>query len=87
MSKRLQVLIDEVEYRRIRKVAREHNLTVAEWVRHALRQAAAQQPGGNVEKKLASVRAAAALDLAPSPDIDQMNAEIEQGYLEPERRD
>jgi hypothetical protein len=87
MSKRLQVLIDEGEYRRIRKLAKEHRVTVAEWVRHALRQAAAQQPNGSMEKKLAAVRAAGALNLAPSPDIDQMNAEIEQGYLEPSRED
>jgi len=82
MSKRLQVLIDEPEFRRIRRLARERSLTVAEWVRHALRDAAAQQPEKNIDKKLAAVRAAAALELAPSPDIDRMNAEIEQGYSE-----
>jgi hypothetical protein len=35
---------------------------------------------GDVEQKLAAVRAAAELNCAPSPDIDVMLAEIEQGY-------
>jgi hypothetical protein len=34
-----------------------------------------------IEKKLAIVRAAAALNLGREVDIDQMLAEIEQGYL------
>jgi hypothetical protein len=39
------------------------------------------KPQDEVEKKLAVVRAAAALDVGPAPDIEQMLAEIEQGYL------
>ena len=33
MSKRLQVLLDEEEYKEIQGVARRHRVTLAEWVR------------------------------------------------------
>ena len=39
MSKRLQVLLDEPEWREIQKAARAERKTVAEWVRQALRTA------------------------------------------------
>ena len=79
MTKRLQVLIDDAEYRRIQRIARRRGLTLAEWVRHALRAAYREEPLGDQDKKLAAVRAAAAHDF-PTADIDQMLAEIAAGY-------
>ena len=39
MSKRLQVLLDESEWRDIQRAARAEKSTIAEWVRRVLRQA------------------------------------------------
>jgi hypothetical protein len=80
MSKRLQVLLDEIELREIRRSARASRMTVAEWVRQALRAARARTPNTDAAKKLEHVRAAARHAL-PTADIDQMLKEIERGYL------
>jgi hypothetical protein len=85
MSKRLQVLLDEAEYREVRKLARAEKLTVAAWVRQALRMARRAQPTGNVERKLAAIEAAARHDF-PTGDISQMLDEIEKGYLSRDAR-
>jgi hypothetical protein len=79
MSKRLQVLLSESELRDIQRIARRQRLTVAEWVRQALRAARRREPGGDVAKKLDAVRAAARHTF-PTADIDQMLAEVERGY-------
>jgi hypothetical protein len=44
MSQRLQVLLDEAELREIRKLARRERMSVAEWVRGALRRARQKAP-------------------------------------------
>lgn len=80
MSKRLQVLLDEAELREIRRIARAQRMTVAEWVRQALRAARQREPRSDVERKLEGIRAAARHGF-PTADIDQMLAEIERGYL------
>jgi hypothetical protein len=80
MSKRLQVLLDEAEFREIQRTARAHRMTVAEWVRHALRAARRRESSGDVEKKLAAIRRAMQYQF-PTADIEQMNEEIERGYL------
>ncbi len=51
MPKRLQVLLDEEEYKEIQGVARRQRVTLAEWVRQALGQARSNHPG-TVEAKL-----------------------------------
>ncbi len=79
MSIRLQVLVEEAELAEIREIARRQRMTVSEWVRQALRSARRDQPRMHVKSKLDAIRAASTLDF-PSPDIDQMLAEIEQGY-------
>lgn len=79
MSKRLQVLLEEDELREIRKVARARRMTVAEWVRGAMRDARSAEPATPPERKLAAVRAASR-HAFPTADIDQMLAEIERGY-------
>jgi transposase-like protein len=80
MSQRLQVLLNEAEFAEIRRVARRHRMTVAEWVRQALRQARSGESTADPRRKLAAVREAAACAY-PAPDIDRMLAEIERGYL------
>jgi predicted RNase H-like nuclease len=86
MSKRLQVLLDEAELRDIQRLARAQRMTVAEWVRRALRAARRREPLREAGKKLDVVRAAAGHSF-PTADIDAMLGEIEGGYLgKPPRR-
>ena len=79
MSKRLQVLLEESEFAEIRRLAKRGNVTVAEWVREALRSARRTRPTKDAARKLAAVREAAKLDY-PTSDIHTMLAEIERGY-------
>ena len=79
MSKRLQVLLDETELEEIQRIARSQNMTVAEWVRQAIRAMRRTQPSGDVKRKLEVVRAAAKHSY-PTGNIAQMLAEIEKGY-------
>jgi hypothetical protein len=79
MSKRLQVLIEETEYAEIQELARAGGMTTAEWVRTALRRAKREYPHARADRKLAAIEAAAMYGF-PTADIDQMVAEIEQGY-------
>jgi hypothetical protein len=80
VAKRLQVILQDPEYREVQRAARSRHMTIAEWVRQALVRARSQESSGNVEKKLAAVRAAVQYNF-PAGDIDSINAEIEQGYL------
>ena len=80
MSKRLQVLLDEPEWREVQRAARAQRTTMAEWVRQALRAARRREPLGGADRKLAAVRSAAR-HAYPVADIDQMLADIERGYL------
>lgn len=80
MSKRLQVLLDEKEYREIQQVARRRRMTVAEWVRQALRLARRREPLRDADRKLGAVRAAIEHDF-PTGEIEQILSEIESGYL------
>lgn len=79
MSKRLQVLLDESELREVRRIARRHQMTVAEWVRRALRAARRAEPSRAADRKVAVVRAASRHEF-PTADIGRMLAEIESGY-------
>jgi hypothetical protein len=84
MVKRLQVLLDEAELRAIQRLARHRGITLADWVRQALRAAYQREPKADPDTKLARVHAALRHDF-PAPDIDQMLAEIAAGYrLDPE---
>jgi hypothetical protein len=58
MAKRLQVLLDEAEFRDLRRIARAHRMTVAAWVRQTLRAARQREPLGDAAGKIAAVRAA-----------------------------
>ena len=85
MTKRMQVLLDEGEYRRIQRIARRRGQSLAEWVRQALRAASRDEPDRGVDKKLAALRAATA-HAFPTADIDRMLTEIERGYAETSER-
>lgn len=81
MSKRLQVVIDDAELRRFQRAARKAKMTLSEWVRQSLRRAEIEADVGHAERKRELVRWASKLD-HPTGDIDQINEEIEKGYLE-----
>ena len=77
MSKRLQVLFDEEEYQEIQGVARGQRLTVAEWVRQALRKARNDDPG-SIEARLRIIAEASRHEF-PTADIELMIEEIAAG--------
>lgn len=79
MSKRLQVMIPDEELREIQALARREKVSVAEWVRRALRGARQSQPRIDIQRKLEAVRSAIGFDF-PIADIDRMLEEIESGY-------
>lgn len=79
MAKRLQVILQDPEYREIQKMARTRHMSLAEWVRQALDLARRREPLGSTGKKLDVIRAAAQRNY-PTGDIDSMLAEIEKGY-------
>jgi hypothetical protein len=79
MAKRLQVILQDPEYREIQRMARGRRMSLAEWVRQALDLARRREPLGGAGKKLEVIRAAAQHDY-PTGDIGSMLAEIEKGY-------
>jgi hypothetical protein len=85
MAKRLQVILQDPEYREIQRAADAQRLSIAAWVRQALAAARRREPVGNVGKKLDAVRAATRHSY-PTADINDMLAEIERGYGTSDRR-
>lgn len=79
MPKRLQVIVQDPEYRDIQRAARLQRMSIAEWVRQALVQARKSQPSREIASKLEVIRAAARMEF-PTADIDRMLDEIERGY-------
>lgn len=75
MAKRLQVILQDAEYREIRLVARSRRMSIAAWVRQALDIARRRESTSDVAKKLAAIRAAARHNF-PSGDIASMLADI-----------
>ena len=82
MTKRLQVLLDERELRDLKRAARARRMTVAEWVRQALRAARQREPLGDAAEKLDAIRRASRHTF-PTGDIEQMSGEIARGYRDP----
>lgn len=80
MSKRLQVLFDEGEFREVQEAASREGIPVSEWVRRALRDARRREPRGDLDEKVRAIREAAGHSF-PTADIDEMLGEIERGYL------
>jgi hypothetical protein len=79
MAKRLQVILQDPEYREIQRIARSRHMSLAEWVRQALALARRREPVGDIGKKLEVIRAGTRHEY-PTADIDVMLAEIERGY-------
>lgn len=82
MSKRLQVLLDPAELKEIKRLAKLKHLTVAEWVRQALRQARQAEPRKTAAEKRAALRRAIRHNF-PTADIEQMLEEINRRDLLP----
>ena len=80
MTTRMQVVLEDDEFAEIRRVAARHRMTVAEWVRQALRNARRDEPDTDPSRKLAAVREAAR-GAYPTADIERMLTEIEGEYL------
>ena len=80
MAKRLQVILQDPEYREIQRIARARHMTIAEWVRQALAAARRYEPLGDAGKKLDVIREAARQEY-PTADVDEMLGQIERGYL------
>ena len=81
MSKRLQVVVSDEQYRELKAVARHGGQTMAEWVRALLRTACRRAPNGDRDRKLAAIRAASK-HAFPVADIEVMLGEIASGYGE-----
>ena len=79
MSKRLQVLLPDSEMDELQRIADSEKVTVGEWVRQALRNERARKSSKDPAAKIKAIRDAAKLEF-PTADIDQMLAEIAQGY-------
>ena len=78
MAKRLQVILQDPEYREIQRMARSRRMSIAEWVRQALEFERRREPVGDSGKKLAVIRAAAQHEF-PVSSIEEMLADIEKG--------
>ena len=84
MSKRLQVLVPEDEYAEIQGAARASRLTVAEWVRQAMRDARSEQhPSSDATGLKLRAVAAASHHEFPTADIDDMLRDIDAGRAAP----
>jgi hypothetical protein len=79
MAKRLQVILQDSDYRELQRIARSRHMSIAEWVRQALDLARRREPLGSVGRKLERVRAAVRHNY-PVSDIGSMLSEIESGY-------
>ena len=79
MTKRMQVLFDDEEYRAIQRVARECHMTVAEWVRQSLREASRARQS-STQAKLRAVEVANRHSF-PVGEIETMLREIEADPL------
>jgi hypothetical protein len=79
MSQRLQVLLEDDEFDELRAVAKANRMTVAEWVRQALRAARRTEPVYDVGRKLTVVREAAQYRY-PTADMGELLHTIERSY-------
>ena len=78
MSKRLQVILEDSEMNEIRTIAHRRRMTLAEWVRGALRAAKSEEPAADPRQKLQALRVATSHSF-PTADIEEMLAQIEGG--------
>lgn len=78
MSHRLEVALDNEEFRALQAAARRHRSTVSDYVRTVLREALADEPERGAVARLVAVREAAS-HAFPTADIEQMEAQIRAG--------
>ncbi len=71
--------MDDGELKGFRAAAEAEHLTLSDWVRRALREAAAQRSTAKPDDRIEAIRRAAT-HAFPAPDVEQMLAEIEVGY-------
>jgi hypothetical protein len=77
-DKRLQVLLPDIEYNEIQRIAHSRRISVAKWVRQTLHEAEREEVLEDVSKKLKALRTAATFEF-PTADIEQLWTEIGQG--------
>lgn len=78
MSKRLQVILPEDEYRAVADAAKRQGKPVARVVRESLRRTLAEESELDPERRIAAVLRFARF-AGPTGDIDQLLEEIERG--------
>lgn len=83
MSKRLQVVFADAEYRELQRAARQRGLSVSALVRRALDAFRRSEPGRDPATKIKTVREALTHSY-PTADIDRMIEETERGYRDAE---
>lgn len=82
MSKRLQIVMADDEYRAVVRAARRRGKPVAQLVRESLRRTLAEETERTPEQRIAAVLRFARFE-GPTGDIDQILAEIERGRALP----
>lgn len=78
MSKRLQVVIPDDEYRAIVGAARRRGQPVSRLVRESLRRSVMEEPESDPDRRIAAVLRFARF-AGPTGDIEQLLHEIDQG--------
>jgi hypothetical protein len=70
--------MEDEELARVQSSAELEGMTVADWVRRALKRALQERPERARDRKIAAVRAATT-HAFPAPDVEQMLGEIDRG--------
>jgi hypothetical protein len=78
MSKRLQIVMPDDEYRAVARAAKQRGKPISQLVRESLRQAVAEDAEQDPDKRIAAVLRFARFS-GPTGDIDQLIDEIERG--------
>lgn len=78
MSKRLQVLLPDAQYRAMAGFCKRQKITVAEWVRECIRRGFASIQPDSPEKKMAKILKYAKYR-GPTADISELLSDIEKG--------
>ena len=74
------MVLSDDEFEELQRVARSEGSTVSDLVRRALRQSRNAQATGDMDTKLAVLRAAVRHNF-PTADIEDVLADIEHGYV------
>ena len=79
MSKRLQVLLSDQEYKKLAQHAKLESLPLGTWVRSVLRRVTESNSSKSIDDKLKVLHRAQNIN-APTASITEMIREIEDGY-------